>query len=63
MAPNRAQPGESGKTDDRSQVDKFRDLAREIGADEDPEAFKAKLRKVATAPKAPVIPKGKGQSG
>ena len=35
----------------KPQIDKFRDLAREIGADEDPEAFKAVVRKVATAPK------------
>ena len=32
-----------------SQVDKFRQLAREIGADEDEAAFKAKLVKVARA--------------
>jgi hypothetical protein len=35
------------------QIDKFRELAREIGADEDEEAFKAKLRKVAEAPRQP----------
>ena len=33
------------------QVEKFRDLARELECDEDEEAFKAKLRKVATAPR------------
>lgn len=38
----------------QSQVDKFRDLAREIGADEDPAAFKAKLVKVAKAPRQSV---------
>ena len=41
----------------KPQIDKFRDLAREIGADEDPEAFKATVRKIATAPKPPVKPK------
>ena len=40
-----------------SQIDKFRELAREIGADEDPEAFKAKLRKVVQAPRT--APKAK----
>jgi hypothetical protein len=35
----------------KRQIDKFRDLAREIGADDDEAAFKAKLRKVATAPR------------
>ena len=34
------------------QPDKFRDLARELECGEDEEAFKAKLRKVATAPRA-----------
>lgn len=37
----------------KPQIDKFRDLARELEADEDPEAFKAKLRKVASAPREP----------
>ena len=36
----------------KSQIDKFRDLARELGADEDPNAFKAKLVKIARAPSA-----------
>ena len=35
------------------QVEKFRQLAREIGADEDPDAFKAKLVKIAKAPRPP----------
>lgn len=34
-----------------SQIDKFRDLARQLECDEDEEAFKAKVRKVATAPR------------
>ncbi len=45
--------GKKQSGDEVPQIDKFRDLAREIGADEDPEAFKAKLRKVATAPRQP----------
>jgi hypothetical protein len=36
----------------KPQIDKFRDLARELEADENEAAFKAKLRKVAKAPKA-----------
>ena len=40
-----------------SQIQKFRELAREIGADEDPEAFKARLRKIATAPRPKPEPK------
>ncbi len=36
------------------QVDKFRDLARELECDEDEAAFKAKLRQVARAPRPPV---------
>jgi hypothetical protein len=35
---------------EKPQVDKFRDLARQIGADEDEAAFKAKLRKIAKTP-------------
>lgn len=36
--------------DARNQADKFRDLARELGCDEDEAAFKAKLRQIAKAP-------------
>lgn len=39
------------KGDTKPQSDKFKDLAREVGADEDEAAFDAKLRKVAAAPK------------
>ena len=39
--------------DPRHQADKFRDLARELECDEDEEAFKAKLRQVAKAPRQP----------
>jgi len=42
--------------DPRSQTAKFTDLARELECDEDEEAFKAKLRKIATVPRAPVPP-------
>lgn len=41
---------ESAATDNaRSQADKFRDLARELECDDDEEAFKAKVKKIATA--------------
>lgn len=35
------------------QIDKFRALARELECDEDEEAFKAKVRKIAKAPRVP----------
>lgn len=37
--------------DPKPQPDKFRDLARELEADEDEAAFEAKLKKVARAPR------------
>ena len=37
----------------QEQVVKFRELAREIGADTDEATFKAKLVKVAKAPRSP----------
>jgi len=40
---NRAQPKESHKS--------FEDLARELECDEDEEAFKAKVKRVAMAPR------------
>ena len=49
MPPDRPKP----------QVDKFRELARELECDEDEAAFKAKLVKIAKAPRAPK-PKGAG---
>lgn len=36
--------------DDRPQADKFRDLARELGCDEDEARFEETVRKVAKAP-------------
>jgi hypothetical protein len=33
-----------------SQLNKFQDLARDLGCDEDEDAFKAKLRKIAKSP-------------
>ena len=42
---------------DQNQIDKFRQLARELETDEDPEAFKAKLVKIARAPKGAPKPK------
>jgi hypothetical protein len=35
----------------KPQIDKFRELARELECDEDPEAFKAKVKKIARAPR------------
>lgn len=35
----------------KTQADKFRDLARELEADEDEARFEEKLRRVVTAPK------------
>ncbi|CAM3286056.1 hypothetical protein SPAN111604_14770 [Sphingomonas antarctica] len=35
----------------QSQLDKFKETARDLECDEDEDAFKAKLRKIATAPK------------
>jgi hypothetical protein len=37
--------------DPKPQADKFRDLARQIGADEDEKRFEETVRKVAQAPK------------
>lgn len=39
------------------QTDKFRDMARELEADEDETAFEEKVRRVATAPKPAEEPK------
>ena len=44
------------KNDTQSQGDKFRDLARELGCDEDEAAFDETVRKVAIAPKAEPAP-------
>jgi hypothetical protein len=38
------------KPDARTQPEKFADLARDLGCDEDEAAFKAKLRKIAKSP-------------
>lgn len=35
----------------KTQADKFRNMARELEADEDEAAFEEKVRRVATAPK------------
>ncbi|WP_295708874.1 hypothetical protein [uncultured Brevundimonas sp.] len=37
--------------DTKPQADKFRDMARELEADENEAAFEEKVRRVATAPK------------
>lgn len=39
--------------DPKPQIDKFRDLARELECDEDEDAFDERLKKLATAPKPP----------
>jgi hypothetical protein len=39
--------------DDRPQADKFRDLARELEADEDPAHFEETVRKIAPKPAGP----------
>lgn len=44
MTPNRQ------KEQDKSQVDKFREAARELETDDSEEAFDAKLKKIAKAP-------------
>lgn len=36
-----------------SQIEKFRELARELETDEDEAAFDERLKKLATAPRAP----------
>lgn len=38
----------------KPQAEKFQDLARELECDEDEEAFKAKLRQIARAPREPL---------
>jgi hypothetical protein len=39
--------------DDKPQIDKFKDTARELECDEDEAAFEDKVRRVATSPKPP----------
>ena len=36
----------SRKTEDKAQYERFREFAREVEADEDPEAFDRKFRKI-----------------
>ena len=43
----------SKKSNDKSQLDKFKDIAREVDADEDEQAFDDKLRPRITPPFAP----------
>ena len=45
-----------------SQVERFREAARNLGADESEEAFDRALRKVASAPPAPMLKRGKRRS-
>lgn len=41
----------------QSQIDKFREAARKLGTDDDPERFAEKVRKLAKAAPAPMPPK------
>jgi hypothetical protein len=43
--------------DDKPQLDKFKDLARELEADEDAKHFEKTVRKIAKAPKPKDEPK------
>jgi hypothetical protein len=45
--------------DPRFQPDKFRDLARQLGCDEDEKAFEEKVKRVAGTPPAAVATKPK----
>jgi len=44
-------------TVEKSQPDKFRDLALELGCDEDEKAFQDKVKKVAKSPPEPLVSK------
>ena len=35
-----------GKVEDKAQYERFREFAREVGADDDPEEFDRKFRKI-----------------
>lgn len=47
----------------KPQADKFRDLAREIGAHENAEVFEENLRRIVTAPKPEKKPDGEEGAG
>jgi hypothetical protein len=47
--------------DPKPQLDKFADLARQLGADEDPANFEETVRKI--VPKALVAPTSSGELG
>lgn len=52
------------KPDERSQADKFRELARELGCDEDEAKFDEALKRIAKAPQKPKAPhEPKGEKG
>ena len=42
-------------SDDTAQVERFKDLARELECDEDEAAFDEKLKRLAKAPKPPEL--------
>ena len=50
-APAGGYKGGSPVSEPKTQADKFRDLAREIGAHENAEVFEENLRRIVTAPK------------
>lgn len=41
----------------KPQIEKFRDLARELECDDDEETFAERVKKIASAPRAPLKPK------
>jgi hypothetical protein len=47
----------------KSQIERFRETARELGADESEEAFDAALKKVAKEPPPPKEPKSPNRQG
>jgi hypothetical protein len=49
----------SATTDDRTQSERFIETARALGCDEDPAAFDAKLRQIASYKPPPKAPKRK----
>lgn len=42
-----------GREDDKTQVERFREAARELECDDDPERFAERVRKITKAPPTP----------
>jgi hypothetical protein len=57
--PDKARDGAESATDQRTQVERFRDLARELDADEDEKRFEDQVRRI--APKSPPSDAGPSQ--